>query len=211
MAELSDYEKKRLENIAANMAVLESLGLGGGVVPQKRQQPLEKKKKVKATATSNNKRQQQSADADVDLGPRRKSARFSGEFTTTTNNNDDDASIRQQLTQKHFEKPPDIFGAIEGFPVGSSWDTRAACCADLVHRATVAGIVGNAEAGCYSIVLNGGYADDVDEGEYLTYTGSGGRSLKGTAANPKNLRTGPATHDQTLEGNEGRFNAALHR
>lgn len=85
---------------------------------------------------------------------------------------------------------------------------RAQCCADLVHRATV---VGSVEAGCFSIVLNGGYSDDVDRGDVLTYTGSGGRSLKGAVSNLKNLRTGPATHDQTLEGNEGRYNAALHK
>ena len=43
------------------------------------------------------------------------------------------------------------------------------------------------------------------------HAGSGGRSLKGTKGNPKNLRTGPQTKDQTLEGNEGRYNAALHK
>jgi hypothetical protein len=30
-----------------------------------------------------------------------------------------------------------------------------------------------------SIVLSGGYEDDVDNGDEFTYTGSGGRELKG--------------------------------
>jgi hypothetical protein len=63
----------------------------------------------------------------------------------------------------------------------------------------------------------GGYSDDVDYGVSFTYTGEGialalnkicvidiiqiqgGRDLKGTRSNPKNLRTGPQTKDQVLE------------
>lgn len=30
-------------------------------------------------------------------------------------------------------------------------------------------------AGAQSVVLSGGYEDDVDEGEYFLYTGSGGK------------------------------------
>jgi hypothetical protein len=37
----------------------------------------------------------------------------------------------------------------------------------------VAGIHGKAKLGCYSIVLNGGYEDDVDRGASFLYTGSG--------------------------------------
>jgi E3 ubiquitin-protein ligase UHRF1 len=32
-----------------------------------------------------------------------------------------------------------------------------------------------------------GYDDDVDMGEGFTFTGAGGRDLKGTKANPKNV------------------------
>jgi hypothetical protein len=46
----------------------------------------------------------------------------------------------------------------------------------------------------------------VDLGEAFTYTGSGGRDLKGTRQNPKNLRTAPQTFDQSFENN---YNAAL--
>lgn len=52
--------------------------------------------------------------------------------------------------------------------------------------------------GAYSISLAGGYEDDVDLGDCFTYTGEGGRELKGTKNNPKNLRTAPQSKDQTL-------------
>ena len=71
---------------------------------------------------------------------------------------------------------------------------------DGCHAPTVAGISGNEKEGCWSIALSGGYEDDVDEGYCFTYTGSGGRDLKGTKAKPKNLRTAPQSSDQTLTG-----------
>ena len=46
----------------------------------------------------------------------------------------------------------------------------------------------------------------VDLGEAFTYTGSGGRDLKGTKQNPKNLRTAPQTSDQSFQNS---YNAAL--
>ena len=36
-----------------------------------------------------------------------------------------------------------------------------------VHSGAVAGIYGTAETGCFSVVLSGGYEDDVDEGDHL--------------------------------------------
>jgi len=38
---------------------------------------------------------------------------------------------------------------------------------------TVAGIHGNPREGAFSVALSGGYEDDVDYGEYFTYTGEG--------------------------------------
>ncbi|XP_064602308.1 uncharacterized protein LOC135468152 [Liolophura sinensis] len=75
-----------------------------------------------------------------------------------------------------------------------------------IHRPTVAGIHGG-EDGAYSIALSGGYEDDIDLGECFTYTGEGGRDLKGTKSNPKNLRTAAQSKDQTLT----RGNLALSR
>ena len=75
----------------------------------------------------------------------------------------------------------------------------------LFARPWVAGIAPGKD-GAYSVCLSGGYEDDVDEGYALsvlsmraiplhltrincsTYTGSGGRDLKGTKTAPKNVR-----------------------
>ena len=48
-----------------------------------------------------------------------------------------------------------------------------------VHRPPVAGIHGRETHCAYSIVLSGGYEDDVDNGDEFMYTGSGGRDLSG--------------------------------
>ncbi|PWZ03607.1 hypothetical protein BCV70DRAFT_197809 [Testicularia cyperi] len=100
---------------------------------------------------------------------------------------------------------PKTFGGIPGIEVGRLWEKRIGCSTDAVHAPTVAGISGNEDVGCWSICLSGGYEDDVDEGETFTYSGSGGRDLKGTLDNPKNLRTAPQSSDQKWEGK----NAAL--
>jgi len=67
------------------------------------------------------------------------------------------------------------FGHIEGSPVGTIFKDRVACAAAGVHAPTRAGIHGNKEDGCYSIVLSYGYEDDEDNGEIFIYTGQGGR------------------------------------
>ncbi|QRV81673.1 E3 ubiquitin-protein ligase UHRF1 [Ceratobasidium sp. AG-Ba] len=100
---------------------------------------------------------------------------------------------------------PKTFGLIPGVRIGTWWETRAECSGAAIHAPFVAGISGGAE-GAYSVALSGGYDDDVDMGEAFTYTGSGGRDLKGTKANPKNLRTAPQSSHQTFEN---AFNKAL--
>ncbi|PUU76715.1 PUA-like domain-containing protein [Tuber borchii] len=100
---------------------------------------------------------------------------------------------------------PKRFGPIPGIKVGHWWQSRMACSADAVHAPTVGGIYGTATTGAYSVAVSGGYEDDVDEGFRFTFTGSGGRDLKGTVKNPKNLRTAPQSSNQTLTG----FNLAL--
>lgn len=102
---------------------------------------------------------------------------------------------------------PKTFGHIFGIPIGTHWSKRMDCSTDAVHAPTVAGISGNDTAGCWSICLSGGYEDDVDLGDTFTYTGSGGRDLKGTVNNPKNLRTAPQSSDQRWDGK----NASLKR
>ncbi|KAF7339443.1 E3 ubiquitin-protein ligase ORTHRUS 5 [Mycena sanguinolenta] len=119
---------------------------------------------------------------------------------------------------------PKTYGSIPGIEVGTWWETREACSADAIHAPWVGGIAVGPQ-GAYSVALSGGYpggarfrsddidflkvlslSDDVDWGYAFTYTGSGGRDLKGTKANPLNLRTAPQSSDQTFENN---FNKAL--
>jgi hypothetical protein len=64
---------------------------------------------------------------------------------------------------------------------------RAMSC--LLFRPWVAGIHGKAMIGTYSIVLNGGYEDDLDNGSTFLYTGSGTPTLHAIACCV--LRAGP--------------------
>merc|ERR1719167_1039522 len=93
------------------------------------------------------------------------------------------------------------FGPIPGIEVGMSWLFRVQISEEGIHRPPVGGIAGSAKIGCPSIVLAGGYEDDVDDGDEFTYTGSGGRDLSG------NKRTAEQSSDQKLE----RTNAAIAR
>ncbi|ORZ37451.1 hypothetical protein BCR44DRAFT_1497926 [Catenaria anguillulae PL171] len=88
-------------------------------------------------------------------------------------------------------------GKIPGVLCGQMWENRRLCGTYAVHRPTVAGIHAGKKTGdgALSIVLAGGYEDDLDHGDDFFYTGSGGRDLKKEGAN---LRTGPQTKDQEL-------------
>ncbi|WVR08553.1 hypothetical protein IAU60_005608 [Kwoniella sp. DSM 27419] len=103
---------------------------------------------------------------------------------------------------------PKTYGHIPGVEVGRWWASRMDCSTDAVHAPTVAGISGSPTDGAYSVALSGGYPDDVDLGYAFTYTGCGGRDLKGTRRNPKNLRTAEQTFDQSFSHS---FNASLKR
>ena len=62
-------------------------------------------------------------------------------------------------------------GEIEGVSEGQLFESRQALHDAGVHRGTQQGIGGGGE----SIVLSGGYVDDLDEGDVIIYTGQGGR------------------------------------
>lgn len=68
-----------------------------------------------------------------------------------------------------------IIGGIPGVPVGTSWNNRAQVAAAGIHRPHMAGICGTRTTGAESIVVNGGYVDDRDQGSIIIYTGAGGR------------------------------------
>ncbi len=79
-----------------------------------------------------------------------------------------------------------IFGHIPGYPEGSLFQDRAELRESGVHLPIRAGISGSQTEGAESIVLSGGYEDDVDDGDVLIYTGHGGRDRD----------TGQQIHDQ---------------
>jgi putative restriction endonuclease len=85
------------------------------------------------------------------------------------------------------------YGHVAGVPVGDTFPNREALSQAGVHRQTQGGITGGKD-GVQSIVLNAGYADDVDHGDEVIYTGHGGR----------NPNTGRQESDQEFAvGNRG--------
>lgn len=71
--------------------------------------------------------------------------------------------------------PERIFGHIPGYPEGSLFESRAELRGSGVHVPIQAGISGSQTEGAESIVLSGGYEDDVDDGATIVYVGQGGR------------------------------------
>jgi putative restriction endonuclease len=67
------------------------------------------------------------------------------------------------------------FGEIEGVPEGARFSSRRELFDAGVHRQLQAGIAGPPSRGAESIVLSGGYEDDLDEGDWIVYTGQGGQ------------------------------------
>ena len=66
-------------------------------------------------------------------------------------------------------------GEISGIEPGRIFPGRQALYEQGVHRALEKGIVGAQKQGAESIVLSGGYIDDVDHGSVIVYTGDGGQ------------------------------------
>ena len=79
-----------------------------------------------------------------------------------------------------------VFGHIPGYPEGSLFENRTDLRESGVHVPIRAGISGSQTEGAESIVLSGGYEDDIDYGDVLIYTGHGGRDRD----------TGQQIHDQ---------------
>ena len=63
------------------------------------------------------------------------------------------------------------FGPIPGIDVGMSWQYRIQVSEVGIHAPPVAGISGTKANGCNSLVLAGGYEDDIDYGDEFSYTG----------------------------------------
>ncbi|KAF5308962.1 hypothetical protein FQR65_LT00044 [Abscondita terminalis] len=95
--------------------------------------------------------------------------------------------------------PKDHYGPVPGVEVGTRWKFRVQVSESGIHRPHVAGIHGRETDGAYSLVLSGGYDDDVDNGVEFVYSGSGGRDLS------NNRRVNDQSSDQVLS----RMNKAL--
>ncbi|KAJ3548403.1 hypothetical protein NM688_g5305 [Phlebia brevispora] len=226
-----DFEAQRELNIARNRALIEQLGIKPNeVIARKKPQPKPKaakppKRKVEVVEEGSEDEKPAAkvavVPAEGESGGVRRSGRNVGKQVNYAADGDklggragprvvSEAARRAErysepkstLNRKH---DPRTYGSIPGIEVGTWWETRQACSVDAIHAPWVAGIAPGPD-GCYSVALSGGYEDDVDAGEAFTYTGSGGRDLKGTKNNPKNLRTAPQSSDQTFENN---FNNAL--
>jgi putative restriction endonuclease len=98
------------------------------------------------------------------------------------------------LPRKKEELSDRKFGDIPGVLTGTLFPTRRALADAGLHAPLQAGISGNGKEGAESIVLSGGYEDDLDFGDVIIYTGQGGRDPE----------TGSQTADQELtRGNLG--------
>lgn len=209
----SEYELRIFRNIQENKKVLASLGLDNFKVslPKSGQEVLRKPLQIRGVKRKRKDPNVEPITSDFMAAQgngqgrkchMRRSLRLKGQAPAECLQEeyriceDKDDFIERPL--KAPKNRQNVFGEIPGCPVGTTWSTRLACCIDGVHRPTVAGIHGHEMEGCYSLSLSGGYEDDLDYGVYFTYTGEGGRDLKGTKANPKNLRTAPQSKDQTL-------------
>ncbi|KAJ3038176.1 hypothetical protein HDV00_000921 [Rhizophlyctis rosea] len=235
MDHLTEYERQRLENIRRNQQVLIDLGLSKPIpasTAQKRKAAdhAHSAKRQKQTKQQEKKKEKGSksgveggAEEDYEAMGLRRSRRVRAQTVKDTKNaqedlpsldnsiSDDDLPFKPRRTKKIGPTPTEnVFGSIPGIEVGKWWPTRMACCYDRIHRPPVSGIHGSEEEGCYSLALSGGYEDDIDFGEAFTYTGEGGRDLKGTKANPKNLRTAPQSKDQVNASVLERGNKALY-
>lgn len=69
-----------------------------------------------------------------------------------------------------------FFGTPDGVAVGQFFIDRKDLHEQSVHRPLQAGISGTRAEGADSIVVSGGYVDDEDHGDYIIYTGHGGRT-----------------------------------
>lgn len=72
-----------------------------------------------------------------------------------------------------------IFGTIPGTQIGDVFKDRAELAASGIHKRNMHGIWGREAEGTCSIVLSGGYEDDIDELDYIYYTGEGGQDAPG--------------------------------
>ncbi|TFK71186.1 SRA-YDG [Pluteus cervinus] len=78
------------------------------------------------------------------------------------------------------------YGAIKGVAVGQCFKDRLELRLKNVHNIKVAGVAGNVKEGAASVVVSGGYEDDIDMGDIIEYTGAGGQDDSDWGPQPRN-------------------------
>ena len=80
---------------------------------------------------------------------------------------------------RNFKSDKLVFGHIDVIKVGQVFENRKELSSSRVHGPTMSGIWGRENEGACSIVLSDGYEDDIDELDYIYYTGQGGQNTPG--------------------------------
>ena len=80
---------------------------------------------------------------------------------------------------RNFDDGKLFFGELENIKVGQIFKDRDELSKARVHGPTMSGIWGRESEGACSIVLSGGYEDDIDDLSYILYTGQGGQDKPG--------------------------------
>ncbi|KAH7883619.1 PUA-like domain-containing protein [Phlebopus sp. FC_14] len=203
------YAEERAATILRNRQLLESLGLNNLKPRREPKEKLRSKAKVSEIGKGANKPPQKVTRVEDIREEIRRSSRISSKpvkvatqepqrgppLPISVKNIVHDLSSTKKGQRRHN---PKVYGSIPGIEVGSWWAFRKECSDDSIHAPWVGGIAPGKD-GAYSVALSGGYDDDVDDGYAFTYTGAGGRDLKGTKAAPKNLRTAEQSSDQSIE------------
>lgn len=71
------------------------------------------------------------------------------------------------------------FGHVDGSKVGTTFNSRQELSKSGIHAPPMHGIWGREKEGACSIVMSGGYEDDIDDLNYVLYTGHGGQDVPG--------------------------------
>jgi predicted restriction endonuclease len=104
-------------------------------------------------------------------------------------------------------------GEVPGVAVGTTYTSRREAADAGVHRAIQAGIVGTGATGAESIVVSGGYEDDIDHGWEIVYTGHGGRDASGLQVSDQSFESpgNAALQTSMLTGAPVRVIRGAHR
>ena len=96
---------------------------------------------------------------------------------TTTDKDEKTETLDDKSQKKISSEMP--FGNINGIKEGKIFLNRKELGLSGIHKPTMHGIWGREAEGSASIVISGDYKDDIDEGNYILYTGQGGQDTPG--------------------------------